>query len=213
LVLKKTKKDKNVRNAPDSARDRILTAAFDLFTENGYAATSTLDIATRAQVSKRELYALFGTKQAMLAACIADQAARVRVPPDLPSVEDRAALAQALTHIGMTVLQEICAPTVITMFRLAIAEVQSSPEVARTLDRAGRQAVRSVVGQVIQQAHSLGLLADGDVGDMTGQFLALLFGDSMLTLLLRVRETPTRTESRRRSEAAATAFLTLHPKA
>jgi AcrR family transcriptional regulator len=210
--VKKSKMHENARSTPETVRDRIFTAAFELFTENGYAATSTLEIATRAQVSKRELYALFGNKQALLAACIANQAARVRVPPDLPSVGDRAALAQALIHIGTTVLQEICGPTVITMFRLAIAEAQRSPEVARTLDRAGRQAVRSMVGQVVQQAYSLGLLGGGDVGEMTGQFLALLFSDTMLTLLLRVRETPTRAEARRRSEAAVTAFLTLHAK-
>jgi hypothetical protein len=31
-------------------------------------------------VSKRELYALFGNKQVMLAACIADRATRVTTP-------------------------------------------------------------------------------------------------------------------------------------
>ena len=34
--------------------------------ENGYAKTSTLEIATRAGISKRELYALVGNKQEML---------------------------------------------------------------------------------------------------------------------------------------------------
>ena len=51
-------------------RERILLAAFAAFIERGYAETSTLEIATRAKVSKRELYALFGNKQAMLVACI-----------------------------------------------------------------------------------------------------------------------------------------------
>jgi len=40
------------------ARTRILDAAFGAFSESGYARTSTLEIATRARVSKRELYAL-----------------------------------------------------------------------------------------------------------------------------------------------------------
>jgi len=38
-------------------RARILEAAFAAFMEKGYATTSTLEIATRARVSKRELYA------------------------------------------------------------------------------------------------------------------------------------------------------------
>jgi len=37
----------------------------EAFMELGYHQASTLKIATRAQVSKRELYAAFGNKQAM----------------------------------------------------------------------------------------------------------------------------------------------------
>jgi AcrR family transcriptional regulator len=36
-------------------RGRILEAAFKAFMKSGYAAASTLEIATRAHVSKREL--------------------------------------------------------------------------------------------------------------------------------------------------------------
>ena len=54
-----------------AVRSRILEAAFRAFTKSGYAATSTLEIATRARVSKREIYALVGNKEQMLAASIA----------------------------------------------------------------------------------------------------------------------------------------------
>ena len=67
------------------ARQRILDAAFSAFMEQGFAATSTLEIATRARVSKRELYALVGSKQEMLAACISERANRLRMPADLPA--------------------------------------------------------------------------------------------------------------------------------
>ena len=40
-----------------AVRERILEAAFAAFMKNGYATTSTLEIATRARVSKRDLYA------------------------------------------------------------------------------------------------------------------------------------------------------------
>jgi len=41
-----------------------------------------LEIATRAQVSKRDLYALFRNKQAVLADCIKERAQRLRGPLD-----------------------------------------------------------------------------------------------------------------------------------
>ncbi len=59
-------------------QDRILGAAFKAFTEDGYAGTSTLDIATRAKISKRDLYANFGSKHAVLVACIMSRAERMR---------------------------------------------------------------------------------------------------------------------------------------
>ncbi|MBV8653445.1 MAG: helix-turn-helix transcriptional regulator, partial [Alphaproteobacteria bacterium] len=48
--------------------------------ERGYAGASTLEIATRAKVSKRELYALFGNKQGILTALISSRATRMRQP-------------------------------------------------------------------------------------------------------------------------------------
>jgi AcrR family transcriptional regulator len=75
--------------AENPMRERILGAAFRAFTEDGYAGTSTLDIARRAKVSKRDLYAHFGSKQQMLAACIKGRADRMRVPPDLPAPRTR----------------------------------------------------------------------------------------------------------------------------
>jgi len=46
-----------------TVRERILEAAFAAFMKSGYATASTLEIATRACVSKRELYGLVGNKQ------------------------------------------------------------------------------------------------------------------------------------------------------
>src|SRR5579863_849951 len=77
-------------------RERILDAAFAAFMKKGYATASTLEIATRARVSKRELYALVGNKQQMLIACIRNRARRFEVPADLPVPHDRETLAQVL---------------------------------------------------------------------------------------------------------------------
>jgi AcrR family transcriptional regulator len=76
-----------------TVRERILDAAFRAFRKSGYATTSTLEIATRARVSKRELYELVGNKQEMLIACISERAKRLDVPADLPMLRDRETLA------------------------------------------------------------------------------------------------------------------------
>jgi len=64
--------------AEPSLRERVLKAAFEVFRKRGFSSASTLEIATRAKVSKRDLYALFGSKQAMLGACIKERAGHMR---------------------------------------------------------------------------------------------------------------------------------------
>jgi AcrR family transcriptional regulator len=196
---------------PDAAdvRSRILEAAFAAFMKSGYAATSTLEIATRARVSKRELYAVVGNKQEMLIACIAERATRLKVPADLPVPEDRETLAQVLTSFGTQLVREITDPTVITVFRLAIADALRTPEVAQALDSVGREASRAALRQLMTQALSAGLL-DGRPADLAEQFSGLLWGNLMVSLLLGVAERPSSREIAARARDATAAFLKIH---
>src|SRR5260370_41083957 len=66
-----------------STRDRVLNAAFSLFREHGFSSTSMLVIVTRARISKRDLYALFKNKHAVLTACISERTERMRRPLDI----------------------------------------------------------------------------------------------------------------------------------
>ena len=131
--------------AETAVRARILDAAFAAFMNSGYAATSTLQIATGARVSKRELYKLVGNKQEMLIACIQARAKRLQVPDNLPVPQDRETLAHVLASFATQLLREITDPTVIAVFRLAIAEAVHAPEVAQALDSIGRETSRSRV--------------------------------------------------------------------
>ncbi len=191
-------------------RARILDAAFAAFMKSGYAAASTLEIATGARVSKRELYALVGNKREMLVACISARAARLRVPADLPVPRDRETLAQVLSSFGAQLLREITDPAVIAVFRLAIAEAVHAPEVGQTLDSIGREATRSALRQVITGAQDSGLL-EGRPAELAEQFGGLLWGTLMVSLLLGLADRPSSREAAARAREATTAFLQLHP--
>jgi AcrR family transcriptional regulator len=198
-------------NADSAAvRDRILTAAFEAFQERGYAATSTLEIATRARVSKRELYALVGNKQQMLIAAIGERAKRLQAPADMPALRDRATLAQVLTAFGTQLVREVSDPTVVAVFRLAIAEAVQAPEVARTLDSIGREASRAALRHIMSESRAAGLI-DGRPADLAAQFFGLLWRDLMIRLLLGVAERPNPRAIETRARDAAEAFLRLHP--
>ncbi|HWG68220.1 MAG TPA: TetR/AcrR family transcriptional regulator [Steroidobacteraceae bacterium] len=191
-------------------RTRILDAAFAAFMKSGYATTSTLEIATRARVSKRELYSLVGNKQEMLIACISARATRLQVPADLPVPRDRATLARVLASFGTRLVREITDPTVIAVFRLAIAEAVHAPEVAQALDAIGREASRAALRQIMAQSQASGLL-NGRPVELAEQFGGLLWGNLMVSLLLGVATRPNSREAAARAYDATSAFLQLHP--
>jgi len=193
-----------------TARERILGAAFEAFMERGYTSTSTLEIATRARVSKRELYALVGNKQKMLITAIGERAKRLQAPADMPMLRDRATLAQVLTAFGIQLVREISDPDVVAVFRLAIAEAIHAPEVARALDSLGRETSRAALRRIMSESRAAGLI-DGRPADLAEQFAGLLWRDLMINLLLGVAERPNPRAIEARAHDAAEAFLHLHP--
>jgi AcrR family transcriptional regulator len=210
IMTKGSRSKESEKSEEADVRGRILDAAFAVFTKSGYAAASTLEIATRARVSKRELYALVGNKQKMLIACIGERATRLKLPADFPAAHDRESFARGLVSFGTQLIREVTDPTVIAVFRLAIADAVRAPEVARTLDSVGREASRAALRQLMAQAQASGLL-DGHPADLAEQFGGLLWGNLMVSLLLGVSERPSPREIAARARDATAAFLRLHP--
>jgi len=198
-------------SAEHPMQDRILGAAFKAFTEDGYAETSTLEIARRAKISKRDLYANFSSKHAVLVACIKSRAERMRLPPDLPTPRTRQMLASTLTSFASNLVREVSHPSVIATFRLAIAEATRSPEIAQALDVAGRNAAHSALAELLANAQSIRLVGPGDPREMATQYLGLLWENLMVGLLLGVAAPPEPTDAEQRATKATAAFLQLHP--
>jgi AcrR family transcriptional regulator len=211
MAVKKYVKRAAEQTAEPPVRDRILAAAFSAFTERGFAETSTLEIATRARASKRELYALFGNKQDMLIACISERAKRLRLPVDLPELRDREALRTTLAAFGARLVREVSEPAVVAMFRLAIAEAARTPDIAQALNGIAIAASRDALREIMRRARSAGLLS-GEPAEMAAQFFGLLWGNLMLGLLLDIAERPSQREIDRRAEAASVAFLRAYPE-
>lgn len=190
-------------------RKRILDAALSVFTAKGFAQASTLDIATRAKVSKRELYALVGNKQDMLRSCITQKAEKIQNPDGLVAPHNLKTFSKQLTEFGMRLLKEISAPNVTAVFRLAIAEAERTPDIARILDSIGRAQSRDTLDVLIGQAKAAGLI-QGSTEEMTETFTALLWGDLRVSLLLKVIPKPKNQVLAERASKATKMFLRLY---
>src|SRR5258708_7775647 len=173
------------KHVSSAIRERTQGAVY-LFRENGFSSTSMLVIVNRARVSKRDLYALFNNKHAVLAACISERAQRMRRPldPTTPVPPTRDALATLLVELGVSVLRTVCHPEVLTVFRLAIAESDRAPEIARTLDSSGREANQKALTELLRKAQARGLVLVGDPAVLAVRYLAVLWGDLLIRLLM-----------------------------
>src|SRR5258708_18265304 len=139
-ATKKTKRQSPLSTpqpASSSIRERVLMAAFTLFREHGFSSTSMLDIVTRARVSKRDLYALFKNKHAVLAACIGERSQQMRQPLEgaHPVPQTRDALAALLVGSGVSICQTIWHPNALTVVTHATHESRRHPHVAPKPER------------------------------------------------------------------------------
>jgi len=192
-------------------RRAMLIAAVSVLMEQGYARASTLEIATRARVSKRELYAEFGSKRGILEALITTTATRMQVSLAPPEIGDRHALADALTAYGIAALTTLTNPYVLAMYRLAIAEAPAAGELGSILDASGRQPNRRALGQIVHRGQAAGFLGAGEPDRVGGEFFSLLIGDLMIWLLLGVTDPPDAHEIKERAGRATDAVMALHP--
>jgi AcrR family transcriptional regulator len=191
-----------------SARARILNAAFDVLRERGYAATQTREIAARAKVSKRDIYSEFGNKEGIFAALIAARAERMRRPAAKPDVRSRDAYAATLREVGVAFLEQLYDPAVVSVFRLAIASAEESPEMARILERSGFQPSRRALNDMMAGAIDAGVLT-GEASQLSARFFALLTG-AHVPVLLGIADPLKPRELARHAEETAAAFLKLH---
>jgi AcrR family transcriptional regulator len=192
-------------------RRAILFAAVGVLMEKGYARASTLEIATRARVSKRELYAEFGSKRGILEALIDAGSSEMQTPLAQPEIGDRHAFAAALTAYGVAALSTLSNPYVLAMYRLAIAEAPGNTELGEILDKRGREPNRGALVEIVRRGQAAGIIAAGEPGRIAVEFFSLLMGDQMVWLLLGADPMPDSTDVRTRAERATAATLALYP--
>lgn len=184
-------------------RERVLRAGFEAFREHGFDGASTLEIATRAKVSKRELYALFNDKQSIVVECIKWRTQQMQLPLALPRPASRQALAATLAKFGTIVVSGVCDPGVLTAFRFAIAEAQRMPEIAQALNERGREPNRRLFIDLVRAAQEDGLLLPAPPAEISDVFFSLLWGDLLLRLLMGIARPPAKAEIEQRAKHAA----------
>jgi AcrR family transcriptional regulator len=198
------------REQHEPLRQRVMEAALATFMDKGFAGTSTLDIASRANISKRDLYQVAASKSELVRQAVAERVGRLRPPQELPVAGSRETFAATLAAFGLAMLNGACDRTVLALYRFAAVEAETIPDIARMLDALGRDAGRAALGRALARAQAGGFIRAGDPAVQAGDFAALLWGDLLLRLVMRLADPPPPAALERRSHDATEKFLALY---
>lgn len=179
-----------------SHEDRILEAASELFLENGYEVTSTAEIASHARVSKRELYACFRDKRAILTSVIGRLQAETKLTLDVEwsSGED---LRTVLLRAGSQLLRFISSERFGKLFRIVASETFRDPITARDFFSLGPGAGRLATAAYLKRQMAAGNICKCNTLQAADDFLDLLISAQYLTaVVLGQAERPLRIRAR-----------------
>jgi TetR/AcrR family transcriptional repressor of mexJK operon len=142
-------------------RERILSAATELFLAEGFGSTSIEAVAARARISKRTLYDRFEDKAALFAAAVHGVIAHIRPPPDVPLIEG-ASLSEMLHRLAQFILNAALAPQALALYRLVHAEAARFPQLARAVegDAGNREAVTLIASLLARELPDSKLAAE-----------------------------------------------------
>jgi AcrR family transcriptional regulator len=184
-------KPRPARRRPEDRPDEILSAALEIFTENGFAAARVEDIAKRAGLSKGAVYLYFESKEAMLKALVEQSAGQVANAASTLSLmgadKDAEQTCRAILKLALTALSD---PDISAAPRLVLSEAAQFPELAefyrrRVID-VGRHAIRHLIHAGIKNGQFRSVVDEAALLAIMGPALA----NMMLSTVFRLPEDP-----------------------
>jgi AcrR family transcriptional regulator len=160
---------------PNKTRTRIMQAASQLFTEKGFAGTTTRAIAKLAGVNEVTLFRHFGTKE-KLAKAIMDQFGGLAIAEDLEQhfTGDYVQDLIIIGHVMMKVMTERN-----DAMRMAICEAGNFPEFRQVVAENPRQ-LRHMLARYFQRQMDAKVIYLGHPEAMAQAFLGMFFSYTIL---------------------------------
>jgi TetR/AcrR family transcriptional regulator, mexJK operon transcriptional repressor len=164
-------------------RARILEAATAAFLESGYEIASTAEIARRAKVSKRELYAHFQDKRDILSAVITELQTDIQSQTDI-SWSSEGDVREVLKQAGTDLLRFINSERFGKLFRIVAAESFRDPVSSRNFYLLGPAMGRKHTAAFLKRHMAAGNLRSADPLQAADDFLDMLVSSRYLTAVV-----------------------------
>jgi TetR/AcrR family transcriptional regulator, mexJK operon transcriptional repressor len=148
----------------DPVARRILDAAMDAFVLDGFAGTSTDQIAAGAAASKQTIYKRFGDKAGLFHALVDDFLTRVRAQIVEVDVAGFATAEEAVRVLARRLADSILDKRVQRLRRLIIAEAVRFPDIGRQYYDGAFTVTLAALADVLGALDARGLLRISDTG-------------------------------------------------
>lgn len=170
-------------------RERLRTAAYRLFLQQGYLATSVDAILAEAGISSKEtLYRHYANKEALFVDVLShltlSQPGFSEYLASLPTPHDLLSLRQTLTHISREILSMMSLPGYLSLVRVIIAEAPRFPQLGTLFFSHVTQRGLALLITLLQEAREQQIIADVDFDAVTHMLLGGLLTYVIMNLVV-----------------------------
>jgi TetR/AcrR family transcriptional regulator, mexJK operon transcriptional repressor len=190
----------------EARRQAILDAAYDLFLEKGYDATTLNDIVGRSGGSLATLYELFENKPGLLKAMVQGQCGRVSAAMDQAFCTHQP-VEKTLRELAEHLFDSILAPRVLGLFRVVVAQCAMQPELGKLLYEAGPAMGKTKVAEYLRGQNAAGRIAVADAEATAKMFFQMVIGHHHHLLTMCAINQPSRAERGAHLDFAIESFL------
>jgi AcrR family transcriptional regulator len=184
----------------------VFEAARHAFAVDGYAATSTEELARRAGVSTKTLYRLFPGKAALFEAMCADRLERLLSAVDLQG-SDEVDIATGLRAALLACADLALDPEVVALQRMVLQESAAFPELAANFYNNGiSRTVRTLAGWLRVQVKRKRIAID-DAEEVAGMLIGMVASAPQRAAIYGDMPLPSRKQIERRVQTCAALFL------
>jgi len=169
-------------------RQRLRAAAYRLFFQQGYLATSIDAILAEAGISSKEtFYRHYSNKEALFVDVLAhltmEQPGFSEKLATLPPPRDLLSLRQALTMLAREILSMMCQPGYLPLVRMIIAEAPRFPQLGKLFLSTVTQRGLAILTSLLQTAREQQIIADVDFDAVTHTLLGGLLAYILMNLI------------------------------
>lgn len=122
----------------------VLAAAEEVFLRDGYVGASMDEVARLAGASKQTVYKHFGSKERLFVDLVGSMTTATGDPVGHETTDASADPGEALTALGVAMLDAVLTPRILRLRRLVIGEANRFPDLGRALFEHGP--ARAVAG-------------------------------------------------------------------